>query len=402
MSLNFTGVTFAEQKITPSDDAIIRRAILPDGILTGCAISYSGSTLTMAAGQLMVCGRQIRHPSAQNWAVVDANSGYARLVLTIDLTRTATKDTFDQVVESIEYATAVDGFPELEQADINGTGIRYQVAVCVVSLGTGGITGIVSQLEKSRVDGSGGLNFKLVGGTTQPTDPSENMIWVNTDETITGWAFAPAAPADPEDGAVWIRTGLSSRVAFNAMKKNCIMLYPLKCRQYVNGAWNARSAQSYIGGEWVDWYSVQLYENGDEFPAITGGIALGKPEYTAIAEKNNGHILLGAKSSENVDYAHSSCYTAKAIDLTNYQTLRAVVNTEKYDTLNGFVKLGIDDDTANFRTPTQYTVENIEGTTVTELGDVTLTYDISGITGSRYVGIVNRANITKVYEISLE
>lgn len=170
MSLNFTGVTFAEQKITPSDDAIIRRAILPDGILTGCAISYSGSTLTMAAGQLMVCGRQIRHPSAQNWAVVDANSGYARLVLTIDLTRTATKDTFDQIVESIEYATAVDGFPELEQADINTTGTRYQVAVCVVSLGTGGITGIVSYL------GTVALNAAVLRegvdyGTVLPENP---------------------------------------------------------------------------------------------------------------------------------------------------------------------------------------------------------------------------------------
>lgn len=402
MSLNFTGVTFAEQKITPSDDAIIRRAILPDGILTGCAISYSGSTLTMAAGQLMVCGRQIRHPSAQNWAVVDANSGFARLVLTIDLTRTATKDTFDQVVESIEYATAVDGFPELEQADINGTGIRYQVAVCVVSLGTGGITGIVSQLEKSRVDGSGGLNFKLVGGTTQPTDPSENMIWVNTDETITGWAFAPSAPADPEDGSVWIRTGLSSRVAFNAMKKNCIMLYPLKCKQYIDGAWNDRTAQSYINGEWIDWYSVQLYDNGEEFPAITGGITLGTTQVYSLAEKYSDHILLSAKSSDNQAYTHSSCYTANAIDLTNYNTLRAVVNTAKYGTLNGFVKLGITDSRYAISTPTEANEATIEGATSTELGDVTLTYDISSISGSRYVGIVNRANITKVYEITLE
>ena len=149
MSTNFTGVTFAKQKVTPADDAIVRRAILPDGILTGCALSYSGSTLTMAAGQLMVCGRQIKHPSAQNWAVSDATSGYARLLLTIDLTRTASKETFDQVVDTIEYATSADGFSELEQADINSAGTKYQIAVCVVSLGTGGITGIIEELDKS-------------------------------------------------------------------------------------------------------------------------------------------------------------------------------------------------------------------------------------------------------------
>ena len=157
MSANFTGVTFPNQKVTPAYDAIIRRALLDDGILTGCALSYSGSTLTMAAGQLMLCGRQIIHPSSQNWAVAEATTGYARLVLTIDLTRTSTKDTFDQVVDEIQYATAVDGFTALVQSDINAAGSKYQVAACVVSLGPGGITGIVSQLDATEGGGAGGI-----------------------------------------------------------------------------------------------------------------------------------------------------------------------------------------------------------------------------------------------------
>jgi hypothetical protein len=401
MSLNFTGVTFAEQKVTPSDDAIIRRAILPDGILTGCAISYSGSTLTMAAGQLMICGRQIRHPSAQNWAIVDANSGYARLVLTIDLTRTATKDTFDQVIDSIEYATAADGFPELEQADINSTGVRYQVAACVVSLGTGGITGIVSQLQKSRADSGGGLNFKLVGGTTQPADPSENMIWVNTDTKVSGFAFDSAAPASPEIGTVWIQTGTSSRTAFNALKANSIMLYPLKAKQYINGAWNDRVAQSYMDGEWVDWYAGQLYENGEEYADITGGFSLGTQIYSK-AEKNADYILLSASESTNSAYSHATCYTNDVIDLTGHNTLKAVVYTEKYGNLRGFVKLGITDSQVNFAEPTEYREDYINGVESEKTGDVTLTYDISSVSGSYYVGIINRANATKVYAIILE
>lgn len=168
MSANFIGVTFAEQKVTPSYDAIVRKAAVTDGILSGCELSYSGSTLTMAAGHLLVSGRQIRHPSVQNWAVADATSGYARLLLTVDMTRTATQETFDQVLDSIEYATTVDGFPDLEQADINEAGTRYQVAACVVSLGTGGITGIVSQLGDSVADiskaGSASLATLLATG----------------------------------------------------------------------------------------------------------------------------------------------------------------------------------------------------------------------------------------------
>ena len=149
MSEYFAGITFPWQRVTPSDDAIIRRTLLADGILSGCELSYSGSTLTMGAGLLIACGRQLRHTAVQNWAVVGATSGYARLVLSIDTTRTSTKEDFDQIVDSIEYASSRDGFTELQQADINESGTIYQLVACVVSLGAGGITGIVEQVGKT-------------------------------------------------------------------------------------------------------------------------------------------------------------------------------------------------------------------------------------------------------------
>ena len=176
MSANFTGVTFPNQKVTPANDAVIRRAIFDDGILTGCDLSYSGSTLTMTAGQLMICGRQIIHPSSQNWAVTEATSGYARLVLTIDVTRTSTKDTFDQVVDEIQYATDANGFADLTTADINATGTRYQVAVCVVSLGPGGITGIASKLDMTEGGGAGGV-------LTVTVSPGELVTVSNSDKS---------------------------------------------------------------------------------------------------------------------------------------------------------------------------------------------------------------------------
>lgn len=149
MSEYFTGATFAMQRVAPTDDAIVRRAMLTDGILCGCTLSCSGTTLTMGAGQLMICGRQIRHVADQNWPITGATNGFARLVLSVDLTRTATKDTFDQVVTEIEYATSQNGFADLAQEDINNGASIYQVPVCVVSLGAGGITGIVEMLQLS-------------------------------------------------------------------------------------------------------------------------------------------------------------------------------------------------------------------------------------------------------------
>ncbi len=299
MSTNFTGITFAQQKVAPSDDAIIRRAILPDGILTGCELSYSGSTLTMASGQLLICGRQIRHPSAQNWAVVDATTGYARLLLTIDLTRTSSKEVFDQVVDTIEYASAVDGFPDLEQADINGSGTRYQVVACVASLGTGGISGIVSQLGKSVVDGAGGVNFKVVGGVTLPSDPIENTIWVNTEAKITDWMFSSEQPQEASEGLVWIKTDLSSAVAFNALKKNGIQVYPVRAKQYVSSAWVDKTAKSYQSGAWVDWWDGSLSDS----------------------DFNNGLGPFSTRYIEGQSSTFGLTATNKMINLTGYSTI---------------------------------------------------------------------------------
>ena len=325
MSTNFSGVTFAQQRVTPIDDAIIRRAILPDGILTGCRLSYSGSTLTMAAGQMVICGRQIRHAASQNWAVVGATSGYARLLLTIDLTRTATKEIFDQVVDTIEYASSLDGFLALEQADINAAGTKYQIPICVVSLGAGGITGIVSQLEPASAGILGGLNFNLVGGLTQPADLKENTIWVNTGDKITGWALSFGAPAEPYEGMVWIMTGTGSKVAFNALKKNTLMVYPTACKQFVNGAWNNVTAKSYIGGEWVDWRAYLFIENGGQqvpwvFKALNtkvsnvseknGAIVF---EYSAV---DNSYLATGTEDPEDLSGFTKLCFDLEV--RTNY------------------------------------------------------------------------------------
>lgn len=167
MSEYFRGITFSEQTVTPIDDAVVRRAILPDGIVTGCEISYSGSTLTMAPGFLIACGRLFQHTTVQNWPVVDATSGFARLLLTIDLTKTATETSFNQIDAAIEYATSKNGFIDIDQQDVNGSGTRYQIVMCVVSLGTGGITGIVEEIEAAQV--AAGLSLELLWENSSPT-----------------------------------------------------------------------------------------------------------------------------------------------------------------------------------------------------------------------------------------
>ena len=68
------------------------------------------------------------------------------------------------------------------------------------------------------------LNFAVVGGTSQPSSPVENTIWVNTNQTITSWFFSPNDPtnADIATGKVWFKVETSSEVAFNALTSNKI------------------------------------------------------------------------------------------------------------------------------------------------------------------------------------
>lgn len=118
--------------------------------------------------------------------------------------------------------------------------------------------------------GGGGLNFKVVGGTVQPASPSENMIWVNTSVAITSWVFSTTAPTSPAAGMVWFSTGPISSVAFNAVKKNGIWVYPTGCQQYVSGAWVTKTAKTYQSSAWKDW-QLTLYKAGTKRVKFTDG-----------------------------------------------------------------------------------------------------------------------------------
>lgn len=148
--MSLTGITFANQKITPSDDGRLYGAMLADGILTGCGITFAAATLSVAAGSLLIGTRELR-TSGETLSVTGATSGYARVIIDIDLTRAATKTSFEQAQFQIQYAASLDAFAALEQQDINTAGTHYQSVFCILSLGTAGITGVVSSLASARV-----------------------------------------------------------------------------------------------------------------------------------------------------------------------------------------------------------------------------------------------------------
>lgn len=173
-----------------------------------------------------------------------------------------------------------------------------------------------------------GLNFKVVGGTTEPVSPSENTIWVNTDTAISDWLFAAVEPETPVEGMIWFTVVLESPVSFNALKKNGIVLYPVSASQYVDGAWADKLVKSYHGVAWVDWWIPgTLYENGRDDTAITGGWKgynyvvdsgyTGTNSITVTMEDD--HLVM--KMSPSSSYRSAFASTVNTVDLTGYKNL---------------------------------------------------------------------------------
>lgn len=164
--------------------------------------------------------------------------------------------------------------------------------------------------------GSGGtsLNFKVVGGETQPSTTKENTIWVNTAEPITSWIFSATEPEAPETGMVWISIGTASVVAFNALKKNGLMVYPIAAKQYIGNQWIAKEAKSYQGGEWVDWVRY-LYQPGDKSgwdPDTTSDFSVEYQEDCLYSHFSNYY----SNTSNKRTLIHK-----ETVDLTNVKTI---------------------------------------------------------------------------------
>lgn len=168
--MSLTGVTFANQKITPSDDGRLYGSILSDGILTGCAVTFAAATLSIGAGSMLIGTRELR-TSGETLSITGATSGYARVIVDIDLTRAATKTSFEQAQLQIEYAASQDAFPALVQQDINAAGTHYQAVFCVVSLGSAGITAVVSKLGLSRI-----ASGRLGDGAVQTANLGDGVV----------------------------------------------------------------------------------------------------------------------------------------------------------------------------------------------------------------------------------
>lgn len=236
-------------------------------------------------------------------------------------------------------------------------------------------------------NGGGGtaLNFSIVGGTTQPSSPKENTIWVNTETAVTSWCISPAAPSSPAAGMVWIMNDTSSAISLNALKKNSILIWPLSAKQYISGAWVDKMTKIYQDGAWndfIDW-SKWIIKDG---VSVYDVVAIGKPEDSSFSPQK----LTMTKEDGRIKIACSGTGTgmvyAGPVDLTGINTV----------TLEGTFSMGSYSGWYYMRAWTKigdYTLSN--SAAAVQLTSTGATLNVSKLSGNHYLGFTTRGSLTQ-------
>ena len=168
------------------------------------------------------------------------------------------------------------------------------------------------------------LKLRVFGGTTAPSNPKDNDIWVKTSIAIPKhsvyinkaisnfWTGAvnggiyikfEASGSNATTGANIITYGLNS----NLQEFNVNFL---GCMQIMNGVWANVEAYVYHNG-WHQFSSAwngELFDNGNQYEGVTGGWT-GADSYSPnlTATLNGGTITIS---------------TANAVDLSGFSTLK--------------------------------------------------------------------------------
>ena len=181
--------------------------------------------------------------------------------------------------------------------------------------------------------GGGSLNYEVVSGTSAPSSPSENTIWVNTSTAITSHVFSSTQPSSPAAGMVWFKIGTSSPVAMNVIEDdNQLYVYPMGCQQYISGAWASKEAKTYQSGAWEDWinYLYNGESSGWKIASSPDGWGLGTFSY------NNAMVLTISNATHCLAVAPN-----EAVDLTGFNTLKVIVSSESTNLTYGSTWIGI-------------------------------------------------------------
>ena len=241
------------------------------------------------------------------------------------------------------------------------------------------------------------LNFTIVGGTTKPSSPSNNTIWVKTSTSITRWIIGLTAPTSPVAGMVWVCVDTHGSAVNSFVTVDNIVLNVTKVYQYTNSQWVAVEAHLYQSSAWTQLlHRTYLFDNGTDNTALTGGWQV----YNATGSGGGGSASIGSEylyvGYHGSNSRDSSIFTKNLINVAEYKKLCAYV---KITSVSNWFAVGL----ANSRAAdastgcfTHYKTSNVTGSYLT------LEVDISSATSTYYVGVYGNVANAYVYAVWFE
>ena len=162
--------------------------------------------------------------------------------------------------------------------------------------------------------GGVGLNFKIIGATTQPASPKENTIWVNTSLNIPRYSIdnivVPnwTAPTGTVNFAAYICNSVTDK-NFSVFKNNEISIRLINAMQYDGTNWVEKKAKIYKNGAWQD---IDNPEYLNCWHLIRTATINSQPKPADFVGKTIISESIVADSAINTSLNYGDSYSAKA------------------------------------------------------------------------------------------
>lgn len=223
--------------------------------------------------------------------------------------------------------------------------------------------------------GGGGLNLKVVGGTTQPTAPRENTIWINTATAITGYVLSPTQPENGTEGLVWLKTA-DTGVEINVGRKNAVLLHLSTAKLYTGGKWVSVNGFVYVNSVWNQFAKegIMVFDRTQqEYADINRNILAVRDEEYISRKDADPYIQMTISVSSAITRGYQ---WKNPVDVTDYNTMEVVGYSRKAINQAGL--------SPNLNESRNEIVSAAHQTFGTERS--TMKIDISSLTGNMYVG----------------
>ena len=289
--------------------------------------------------------------------------------------------------------------------------ISYQSQTCIVNSSVTYFDNILTlnstpTTGKSYIININGIEHSIIitNSTSESSEdgyidlvPSGDGYMVRVNDVIESPCTIEMYSKKPENGFIWIAIGTSSTIAFNALKKNGIQVYPISAKQYIGGELTNVEASIYRDGAWTVWSTLwdgTIFEPGNQHEDITGGWTANgyhrgsNTTYPTAAEITDDGIYV-----EGIQNANRVMGTDIAIDLTEYKTIEVEYTVHSMYQTTSPGGIYVRDSKDIYLPPVSAALNNTLGLGTTQL-------DISSLdAGSYYIWTMPGSNTSMKYTV---